>query len=93
MLADSGQYDKGWATTHMFPEETVQAAKDVHANWLIPVHWGAYSLSNHAWDEPPQRAVKAADEQGVSLATPRIGQTVNYDDIASFTEHWWEEYK
>lgn len=21
MLADSGQYDKGWATTHMFPEE------------------------------------------------------------------------
>ncbi len=93
MLADSGQYDKGWATTHMFPEETVRAAKDAHAKWLIPVHWGAYSLSNHAWDEPPQRAVNAADEQGVNLATPRIGQTVSYDDIASFNEHWWEEYK
>ena len=93
MLADSGQYDKGWATTHMFPEEAVQAAKDVHAKWLIPVHWGAYSLSNHAWDDPPQRAVKAAGEQGVNLATPRIGQAVSYDDIASFTEHWWEEYK
>ena len=77
----------------MFPEEAVQAAKDVHAKWLIPVHWGAYSLSNHAWDDPPQRAVKAAGEQGVNLATPRIGQAVNYDDIASFTEHWWEEYK
>ena len=93
MLADSGQYDKGWATTHMFPEEAVRAAKDVHAKWLIPVHWGAYSLSNHAWDDPPQRAVKEAGDQNVNLATPRIGQIVNYDDIASFTEHWWEEYK
>ena len=93
MLADSGQYDKGWASTHMFPEEAVQAANDVHAKWLLPVHWGAYSLSNHAWDDPPKRAVAAANEQGVNLATPRIGQTVNYDDIASFTEHWWEECK
>jgi fermentation-respiration switch protein FrsA (DUF1100 family) len=32
-------------------------------------------------------------EQGANIATPRIGQTVSYDDISSFTEHWWEEYK
>lgn len=38
-------------------------------------------------------AVKAAEEQGANIATPRIGQTVSYDDISSFTEHWWEEYK
>ncbi|WP_278245432.1 hypothetical protein [Ruminococcus albus] len=38
-------------------------------------------------------AVKAAKEQGANIATPRIGQTVSYDDISSFTEHWWEEYK
>lgn len=93
MLADAGQYDVGWATTHMFPEQSVQAAKDAHAKWLIPVHWGAFKLSNHAWDEPPILAVKAAKEQGANIATPRIGQTISYDDISSFTEHWWEEYK
>jgi hypothetical protein len=38
-------------------------------------------------------AVKAAEKQGANIATPRIGQTVSYDDISSFTEHWWEEYK
>ena len=93
MLADSGQYDSGWAETHMFPEQTVQAAKDAHAEWLIPVHWGAFVLSNHSWYDPPKRAVKAAEEQGVNLATPRLGQTVSYDDISSFNEHWWEKYK
>jgi L-ascorbate metabolism protein UlaG (beta-lactamase superfamily) len=83
MLADAGQYDVGWATTHMFPEQSVQAAKDAHAKWLIPVHWGAFKLSNHAWDEPPMLAIKAAEEQGANIATPRIGQTVSYDDISS----------
>lgn len=93
MLADSGQYDVGWATTHMFPEQSVQAAKEAHAKWLIPVHWGAFSLSNHAWDEPPRLVVNAAEEQGVNLATPRIGVTVDYEKIESFQEHWWEDYK
>lgn len=91
MLADSGQYDKGWATTHMAPTEAVQAAKDAHAKWLIPVHWGTFALSNHAWDDPPKQAVKAAEELGVSIATPRIGEAVDYDKIGQFTEHWWEE--
>lgn len=93
ILADSGQYDVGWASTHMFPEQAVQAAKDAHAKWLIPVHWGAFKLSNHAWDEPPQLAVTAAQEQNVNLATPRIGQTVNYANISEYNEHWWEQYE
>lgn len=93
MLADSGQYDVGWATTHMFPEQAVQAAQEAHAEWLIPVHWGAFKLSNHAWDEPPTLAVRVAEEQGVALATPRIGQTVDYTNIEEYNEHWWEEYK
>lgn len=91
MMADSGQYDKGWATTHMNPNETVQAAKDAHAKWLIPVHWGAFVLANHAWDEPPQMAVEAAERRNVNIATPKIGETVDYDNIENFTEHWWED--
>ena len=92
MLADAGQYDPAWAQTHMFPEETVQAAADAHAKHLLPVHWGAYSLSNHAWYDPAERAVAAAEAAGVLLVTPRIGQTVSYEAIDTFTEHWWEPY-
>ena len=93
MLADAGQYDPAWAETHMFPEETVQAAVDAHAKVLLPVHWGAYSLSNHAWYDPPERAVAAAEAAGLPLATPRIGQTVDYENIGLFSEHWWEQFK
>lgn len=93
MLAENGQYDLAWAQTHMFPEETVQAAVDAHAKVLLPIHWGAYALSNHAWYEPPERAIVAAEAAGLPLATPRIGQTVDYEDIGLYTEHWWEQFK
>ena len=93
MLSDSAQYNDAWAQSHMTPEQAVQAAKDAHAKWLMPVHWGVFRLSTHPWDEPPKRCIKAAEEQGVSLATPEIGQTMNYDNISSFNVHWWEKYK
>ena len=93
MLAEDGQYDPTWSSIHMMPEETVQAALDAHATWLIPVHWGTFVLANHSWDDPAVRATEAAKENGQNIATPRIGQTVNYDDISSFTERWWESIR
>ena len=90
IIAEDGQYDNAWATIHMMPEETVQATIDVNAKWLIPVHWGTFVLSNHSWDDPVIRATNTAKEKGQNIATPRIGQTVSYEDIASFSEHWWE---
>ena len=92
MLAECGQYDTFWAQTHMFPEQSAQAAADVQAKWVIPVHWGAYCLCNVAWDDSIIRMKSATAEKGVNLATPRIGQTVDYDDIADYCEQWWEEY-
>ncbi|HEY4936346.1 MAG TPA: MBL fold metallo-hydrolase, partial [Puia sp.] len=66
ILAD-GQYDKNWKYIHMSPEETVQAALDLHANKLIPVHWGKFSLSVHSWNEPIIRIKKEAAIRHVNL--------------------------
>lgn len=93
MLVENGQYDVGWPNSHMFPEQSVRAVKDAHAGWAIPVHWGAVKLSNHAWDDPPRLALEEAERLGVNLATPRIGQTVDFDDISDYTERWWKEYR
>lgn len=90
MMADSGQFDPAWAMVHMNPNSSVQAAKDAHAKWFIPVHWGAYALANHAWDDPPKIAVEAAERLGVNIATPKIGEKVDFDNITAFNEHWWE---
>lgn len=92
LLAECGQYNESWSKVHMFPEQTAQVAVDVHAEWMIPVHWGAFVLALHAWDDSVTRCTAAAAQLGVNIATPEIGQTVDYDEISSYTAHWWEAY-
>ncbi len=88
-LMECGQYDARWAALHMMPEETVQAHQDVRGRLMIPVHWGAFTLSLHAWHDPVERAVRSAEEAGVQIATPRIGETfvVGLDDYPASA--WW----
>lgn len=45
---DSGQYHAKWRYIHMTPEEALQAWKDLQGKLLLPIHWGAFSLSTHA---------------------------------------------
>lgn len=64
-ILETGQYGKHWPYIHMFPEETVNAAKDLCANALLPVHWGKFTLALHPWNERVRRVVKAAAANGL----------------------------
>jgi L-ascorbate metabolism protein UlaG (beta-lactamase superfamily) len=89
-LIEAGQYDnKGWWPWHMFPEETVQAHIELRGNILLPIHWGAFTLAIHDWDEPIERALKAAHERNVSIAAPRIGETVEISLSNVPLTPWW----
>jgi L-ascorbate metabolism protein UlaG (beta-lactamase superfamily) len=95
-LIECGQYDERWADIHMLPEETVQAHIDVRGGVLIPVHWGAFTLAFHAWNDPVERAAKASAAQGVSICVPRIGETIAIgagvgNAGPSSSEAWWRE--
>lgn len=85
---ECGQYGKYWPQIHMFPEETVKAAKDLNAAILFPVHWAKFVLSTHPWNEPIKRLSVAAQEQGQSFVAPQVGETYvlgeNYDQ-----QQWW----
>ena len=89
-LMECGQYDARWAAIHMLPEETVQAHQDVKGKLLIPVHWGAFTLSLHAWHDPVERALQAAKESGVVIATPRIGETICLGEDQIPETAWWK---
>lgn len=39
---------ENWPLMHMFPEQTAQAAKDLNAKVLLPVHWSKFILSVHS---------------------------------------------
>jgi hypothetical protein len=53
------------------------------------VHWGKFSLSLHAWDEPVTRIACEAKRKGMDLIHPMIGEAV-YLDQNIFSSEWWK---
>lgn len=90
VLLECGQYNEYWKYIHMMPEEVVQAAHDLKAKQLMPVHWGKFSLALHDWDEPIKRVTTVAEKQNMPLLTPMIGEKVNLDDATYVSKKWWE---
>lgn len=88
-ILENGQYNKNWKYIHMMPEEVVQAAQDLDAHYLLPVHWAKFSLSLHEWDEPIKRVVAEAEKNEVRVLHPMIGEKVELDKENHFTE-WWK---
>ena len=89
-LMECGQYDAQWANIHMMPEQSVQAALDVRARAMLPVHWAAFTEANHAWTEPVERATVAAAAAHLPLATPRLGQPVTLGAGPLPSARWWQ---
>lgn len=87
-LLECGQYGINWPYIHMSPEETAQAAKDLNAKTLFPVHWAKFVLSIHAWNEPIKRLISAAKKENQPLVTPRIGQPYSIGQEFD-QEAWW----
>ncbi|MBV5313920.1 MAG: MBL fold metallo-hydrolase [Prolixibacteraceae bacterium] len=88
-LLECGQYNKSWKYIHMMPEQTVQAAIDLKAKILMPVHWGKFALALHAWDESIERVTKEAYRLNVPIIHPMIGEVVDLDD-SGVQHEWWK---
>jgi len=89
VILESGQYNAAWPFIHMMPEQTVQAAIDLKAKVLLPVHWGKFTLSLHPWNEPPQRVLKEAALKNLKVTTPMIGEAVVLDESYP-DKKWWQ---
>lgn len=89
-LMECGQYNKLWADVHMMPEQTVQAAMDIDAAMMVPIHWGSFALATHSWTDPVERVTAAAKENNMPIATPRIGAPIILSEpVDSYNEQWW----
>lgn len=86
-ILECGQYNEMWPLIHLFPEQTVDAAIDLKAKRLLPVHWGKYKLALHDWDDSINRVSAAADLKNVELATPLLGETYTFDKPCQ--SQWW----
>ncbi|MEN6462818.1 MAG: MBL fold metallo-hydrolase, partial [Syntrophomonas sp.] len=89
-LIDGGQYDRRWPDVHNTPEQSVQANLDLKGKNMMLMHWGAFTLANHGWKEPIERALKEAKKEAVNLIAPKIGETGTLDsDLNTPLSFWW----
>jgi len=86
---ENGQYDKSWKYIHMTPNEVLQAAIDLNAKALFPVHSSKFVLANHNWNEPLSKISELAEASEINLITPLIGEKAEIKSEKVFPK-WWE---
>ena len=89
---DCGQYNVAWKYSHMIPEEAVRASKDLVSDFFMPIHWGAFTLSTHPWEEPINRALNHAKKTNQNIVAPKLGQIIFLDDLDNNNIDWWNNY-
>jgi len=87
-IIESGQYHRTWPDWHIGPEQAVMAHRMVRGRVLLPIHWGLFALAYHGWTEPVERSIAAAAKLGVSVRTPRPGESIE-PDLNAAVQRWW----
>lgn len=87
-LVEAGAYSRWWPDWHLGPEQAVAAHRLVRGRVLIPAHWGTFNLAFHAWTEPAERLLAAAEREGEAALVPRPGQPVE-PGVPLAVERWW----
>jgi L-ascorbate metabolism protein UlaG (beta-lactamase superfamily) len=89
-MIEVGAYDQAWPDWHIGPEQAVKAHQWTNGRVLLPIHWGLFNLAYHAWTEPIERTLAAAEAAGVSVATPRPGQSIEPQALPA-AQRWWPD--
>jgi L-ascorbate metabolism protein UlaG (beta-lactamase superfamily) len=88
VLMETGAYHQLWPDLHLGPEQAVAARMALGSGLFIPVHWGTFNLAMHAWTEPVEGVLVAAERAGLSIAVPRPGESVEPASPPTL-ERWW----
>ena len=88
-LMENGAYNPiDWPRTHMLPEQTLQAARDVRTRLLYGVHNSTFDLAFHPWQEPMERLSDLAEQAAFPFAAPVVGEVLTLGRPRR-NERWW----
>lgn len=87
-----GAYDVMWPDIHLDPEQAVRVHAMIRGGVLLPIHWGTFNLAFHAWDEPAERVLSAAEREHVRVVIPRPGEQVEPSALPE-AEQWWRSVR
>ena len=89
-ICEAGQYNEAWDEIHMYPEQSIQAAIDLNATTMIPIHNTKYILALHEWDDPLERVYQEGKRTGQHVSTPMIGESFVLGKPME-DNPWWRE--
>ena len=89
-MVESGAYDAAWADVHLGPEQAVDFHRRIQGGVMIPIHWGTFDLALHTWVEPVERVLAAGEKAGVTVVTPRAGESFE-PSAPPAVERWWPD--
>ena len=88
-IIENGQYNtNGWPDIHIWPEQTIMAAKELNAKEVLPVHNSKFDLSKHDWYEPNEKLSELMENEEAKLLTPMIGEVLKIKGKNVFKK-WW----
>lgn len=88
-LLECGQYSPNWPWTHLLFGQAAQAAVDLQASLLQPVHWAKFAESDHTWNESIKKLLPAAKKLGIHVNIPRIGEPYTLGGLPR-QRVWWD---
>jgi L-ascorbate metabolism protein UlaG (beta-lactamase superfamily) len=65
LLPIGAYHPASFRKVHTSPEDALQAFVDLRARWMVPMHYGTFRLSYEPVDEPIQRLLTGAEQQGI----------------------------
>jgi L-ascorbate metabolism protein UlaG (beta-lactamase superfamily) len=63
LLPIGASYPESFRKVHMGPDQAIKAFKDLHAEHLVPMHYGTFRLAFEDLDQPPRWLKEIAKEE------------------------------
>jgi len=90
-MLEIGAYGKYWPDIHMGPDHASNAHIALQGKLMMPIHWGTFNLSTHAWFEPIERLLQYAKEKNIDLFIPEPGKPTEVK--GPYNSEWWVKNK
>ena len=90
-MIEIGAANPAWADIHLGPVYAGRAFAMLGGQGaLLPIHWATFDLGLHPWAEPAEAMLVVAEQAGIRLLTPRIGEPFEPSTVGQLPP-WWRE--
>ena len=90
---EAGAYNEDWKEMHLLPNDSIQAHIDLKGKIMFPIHNSSFDMALHSWYEPLEIISSAANEKGVTITHPKMGEVVPIQEYAETNKWWRPNYK